>query len=72
MTTGLRLDDPAPLDPYQARTKLLVAIWLLAQVGAAQMSVPRSSSTRPPRPPGPGAALHPARRKRTVRPPRAC
>ena len=72
MTTELRLYDPAPLDPHQARTNLLVAIWLLSQLGAANRSGPAPSSSRPPPPPVPGARPHPARRRRTVRPPRAC
>jgi hypothetical protein len=72
MTKAPRLYDTTPLDPYQARAKLLVAIWLLSELGAAQMSTPGSPSTRPPRPPGPGTTFHPGRRKRTVRPPRGC
>ena len=72
MTTVLPLHDPAPLDPYQARTKLLVTIWLLSQLGAATASLPGPTSSRPPEPPVPGARFQPGRRKRTVRPPRAC
>jgi hypothetical protein len=72
MTPALGLDDPAPLDPYEARAKLLVAIWLLTQLSTARTADLHSPGGRSSPGRGTAATPRPLRRRAPVRPPRAC
>jgi hypothetical protein len=67
---------PAPLDPHEARARLLFTLVLLSELGAIRLPARRDARTRLPRVPaaGPaaGAVPRPARRRLPVRPPRAC
>jgi hypothetical protein len=67
-----RILDVAPLDPDEARAKLLFTVWLLAELGGTTAPPPGRSSA--PRRAAPGELVVPrrVRRKVPVRPPRAC
>ena len=72
MTPNLILRGPAPLDPDQARTELLLTLVLLSQLGVVKTSA-RDGSVRGPRPALTSSAVGRRIRKRQpVRPPRAC
>jgi hypothetical protein len=66
------LGEAPPLDPHEARAKLMLAVWLLAELGATRRSAGHDQPGRPAprrRETPSGRAV---RRRGPVRPPRAC
>ncbi len=72
MDATLGLLSAAPLDPYQARARLLFTLVLLSELGAVRMPANENAKRRLPPSPAGASAPRPIRRRSAVRPPRAC
>jgi hypothetical protein len=72
MTRNLLLRGPAPFDPRQAGTELLLTLILLSQLGVVKTAAGEASASRPRRPPTGSAVARRVRKRQPVRPPRAC
>jgi hypothetical protein len=72
VTSGFTLEGPVPLHPLDARAKLWLTLWLVAEFSRVNEPISSSPSTRLPSPARHvRRSAHP-RRRIPVRPPRAC
>jgi hypothetical protein len=72
VTAAISVGEPSPLDPDEARAKLLLSLWLAAELTRTDETI--TSVTPVPCPPQGGEPRPPSRirRRSPVRPPRAC